>query len=129
MKYLEEHPLPKHVRDTMRLRWMISHWCNYTCDFCGVPVYFTRSQKFGKQAHAFEYYSVDQWLTAFRRIQQDNVAMIITGGETMLDHRNMVPMLNGLIAEERFDLRVYTNAELGHSEVRRVAAGANRFCG
>ncbi len=126
MQYLEQHPLPEHVRNTMRMRWMISYWCNYSCDFCGVPVYFTRSQRFGKQAHAFDYYSVQEWLRAFGRIREERVALAITGGETMLDYRNMVPLLNGLIGQERFDLRIYTNASWDvarYAELKRERMG------
>lgn len=109
MKVFEQIPLPDSLRDSVRIYWMMSEWCNYSCEYCGVPVFFKRSQIRGRQRHAFDHYAVDQWLEAFGRFPQKDISLVITGGEPFLDRKNFPILLKGLLGDGRFHIRVYTN--------------------
>jgi organic radical activating enzyme len=97
---------------------MMTHWCNFSCDFCGVPVFFKRSSTLGKQAHAFDYYSAEEWLRAFSLFPQEEISCIITGGEPFLDRGNFSSLLAGLLDDKRFHLRINTNATWDPSPYR-----------
>jgi hypothetical protein len=73
------NPLPARLQDSAGIYWLMSEWCNYSCDYCGVPVFFKRSPKRGRSNHAFDHYSVEEWLDAFRGFREKDIAMTITG--------------------------------------------------
>ena len=60
-----QYPLTPELQKAIRIYWMISHWCNYQCDYCGVLVFSRRTGE--KQQHAFDHYPVEEWLAAFLR--------------------------------------------------------------
>ncbi len=109
MAVLTDIPLPDHLRDSVRISWLISEWCNYSCDYCGVLVFFKRSPKRGRSNHAFDHYSAQEWLDALRVFPQKEIAMAITGGEPFLDRDNFPALLKGLLDDGRFSLRIFTN--------------------
>jgi hypothetical protein len=102
-------PLPARLQDSVRIYWLMSEWCNYSCDYCGVPVFFKRSPKRGRSNHAFDHYPVGEWLAAFRGFREKDIAMTITGGEPFLDRDNFPALLKGLLDDGRFSLRIFTN--------------------
>jgi organic radical activating enzyme len=112
----ENIPLPSHLHDSARIYWMMSEWCNYGCEYCGVPVFLKRSQARGLQNHAFDHYPVDRWLEGFRKFPQSDISLVITGGEPFLDRNNFPAMLAGLLADGRFQIRVYTNLSWNPSD-------------
>jgi MoaA/NifB/PqqE/SkfB family radical SAM enzyme len=102
-------PLPESVRDSLRIYWMMSQWCNYQCNYCGVPVYSRRPAEKHEQLHAFDQHPVEAWVKAFRRFRQCDITMTITGGEPFLDRKNFRPLLEGLAALEAFTLMIHSN--------------------
>ncbi len=102
-------PLPAHLQKSARIYWLMSEWCNYSCDYCGVPVFFKRSPKRGRSNHAFDHYPVEEWLEAFRRFPETDIAMTITGGEPFLDRDNFPALLKGLLDDGRYSIRIFTN--------------------
>jgi hypothetical protein len=93
------------------LHWLMTEWCHYRCAYC--PQSHDRKAPRGKHtAHAFDNYSVERWLAAFRHhFSSRCLSLKITGGEPMLDRRNMVPLLRGLIALPTLAaVRIDTNA-------------------
>ncbi len=102
-------PLPESVRHALRIFWNISHWCNYQCDYCGVPVFSRRTGE-QRQLHAFDHHTVAEWLEAFGKFPQREIHLSITGGEPFLDRAGFLPLLEGLASMPRFTTQVYTNA-------------------
>lgn len=102
------HPLPEHLKDSVRIAWHISSWCNYSCDYCPVLVFHKRTKK-ARQDHAFDHYSVDQWLSAFARFPQRDILLKITGGEPFLDRENFRAVLQGVLAMPRYSVQIDTN--------------------
>jgi MoaA/NifB/PqqE/SkfB family radical SAM enzyme len=88
---------------------MMSHWCNYSCEYRGVPVFFKRSSSRGPQYHAFDYYPVEKWIEGFRKFPQKDINLTVTGGEPFLDNKNFPHMLQALCDDRRYTLRIYTN--------------------
>jgi len=102
-------PLPEHLLNSVRLSWHLTSWCNYSCEYCGVLIYHKRAKDGKPQAHAFDHYSVEQWLAAFAAFPQEQIYLKITGGEPFLDRANLRELLKGLTAMKRFTMRIDTN--------------------
>lgn len=87
---------PEGEKPIFILRWKLTEWCNYKCPDC--PRGHDRFARKGKYtAHAFDNYPLDKWVNAFsHRFQERRLSLVITGGEPMLDRRNMVPLLKQL---------------------------------
>jgi MoaA/NifB/PqqE/SkfB family radical SAM enzyme len=79
----------------MRVTWMMTNWCNYACSYCGVQT-FSRREAGKTYGHAFDYYSVERWIEAFRKFPQEEIYLKITGGEPFLDRSNIVRLINEL---------------------------------
>jgi organic radical activating enzyme len=112
-------PLPEHLQSAVRIKWTLSHWCNYQCDYCGVPVFSRRDKE--RQPHAFDYYSVQEWLKAFDKFPQDQIRLTVAGGEPFVDRKNVAPMLDGLLSADRYTIEIYTNGfwnPIHYTEVR-----------
>ena len=105
----ERVPLPSHLRNSLRITWHISDWCNYQCAYCAVPVFSRRNTDGTPQWHAFDHYRPEEWLRAFEKFTHEEIALIITGGEPFMDRANFRRILEGLAPQERFIIRVYTN--------------------
>jgi hypothetical protein len=71
-------------------------------------VYLKRSKSGMRQAHAFDYYPVEDWLKALASFPQEKIHLKITGGEPFLDRANMRMLLAG-IDYSRYTLRIDTN--------------------
>lgn len=87
---------PDNGMNTVILRWLITEWCNYKCPYCSQN--HSRFSPKGKYTvHAFDNYPIEKWLQAFyHHSKQFRISLVITGGEPMLDKRNMVPFLKEL---------------------------------
>ena len=118
-----QYPLPVTLRDSARLDWILSYWCNYSCDYCGVPV-FRKRDAGAVQAHAFDYHGVDDWLEAFDRFPQRHILIKLSGGEPFLDHENIISLLKGLVDRKRFEVRIFTNGYWNPERFRSVVASA-----
>ena len=103
------NPLPERLHNAVRITWHITSWCNYSCEYCGVVIFHKRAKDGQRQAHAFDHYSVDRWLDAFRSFPEHEVYLKITGGEPFLDRENFRALLAGLTETRRFTIRIDTN--------------------
>ncbi len=94
------------------IRWMMTEWCNYRCPYCRQTHERRADKGEGMTAHAFDNFPVDEWKHAFDRHFSDHiVSMVITGGEPMVDRKNMGNMLAFLTAKPNVKcLRIDTNA-------------------
>lgn len=91
----------------MRVFWNITHWCNYQCAYCGVPVFSRRTAD--PQLHAFDHYPPEAWANALRSVPSTQVALTITGGEPFVDRKNFLAALRELAADPRFLIQIHTN--------------------
>jgi molybdenum cofactor biosynthesis enzyme MoaA len=104
------HPLPQHLLHSVRIAWHITSWCNYSCDYCPVLVFHKRGRNGDKRDHAFDHYSADEWIEAFRtRFPQQDILLKITGGEPFLDRENFRRILNGVLAMPQWSIQIDTN--------------------
>ncbi len=101
--------VPEDLRDSARIFWMMTEWCNYKCEYCGVQVFLKRSPQNKPQRHAFDHYTAQQWVGAFRKFPQKRFAIEISGGEPFLDHHNFPILLQGLLDDGRYTIRVNSN--------------------
>ena len=93
------------------LRWSMTQWCNYSCIYCTQK--HDRYAEWGKYtAHAFDNYPVEDWGNAFdRHFSNHKLSMVITGGEPLIDYRNMYSFLERLLDNEYLAcVRIDTNA-------------------
>lgn len=102
-------PLPDHLRDSLRINWLISLWCNYSCQYCQVLVFHQRSALRERQAHSFDHHPVEGWLEAIGKFPQRNIHLKITGGEPFLDRKNFLALLNGLAEMKHIRVGIDTN--------------------
>lgn len=96
-----------------RINWYITNWCNYDCPYCTSPIFSKRTE--AKQDHAFDYYSVEQWVSAIAKIRADNVLLHITGGELSLDRKNIADLVSKLTLDGRFEIDIDTNGTFDSS--------------
>jgi hypothetical protein len=72
--------------------WLITHWYNYKCNFCGVDVYNRKFNKGIRQRSAFDYYSPREGLATFdRQFPTKELNLTMTGGEPFMDRRPLPP--------------------------------------
>jgi len=99
-------------KKTILLRWLLTEWCNYRCPYC--PQKHNRYDRLhdNKTAHAFDNYPVDQWINRFEyHFRDSHLSIVLTGGEPMLDVKNMIKLLHYLTTKETVDcIRIDTNA-------------------
>ena len=89
--------------------WEFSNWCNYNCSYCYEP---NHDKKAG---HAFEYYDVETWSSAFKKFDTGlrKIHLVIVGGESFLDVKNMYIMLENLTQMDFIDsIRIDTNGSI-----------------
>jgi organic radical activating enzyme len=107
---------PREGTPAVMLRWLITEWCNFKCSYCFQASHdrFTRKKR-GLTAHAFDNFSVELWLSALERhFSEKRLSLTITGGEPMLDVRNMRILLDRLGASPWcVAIRIDTNASWG----------------
>lgn len=110
MHQVESAWKPENAKPVRLIRWMLTEWCNYRCPYC--PQNHDRNNIVnGHQSHAFDNFPVEKWIEAFQRqLSTCRIALVITGGEPMLDRKNMVPLLQELCGMDGIDnIRIDTN--------------------
>lgn len=103
---------PKYGKQGILLRWLISEWCNYRCPYCPQTHDRRADKGNGKTAHAFDNFSLATWLEAIdRHFEPYRLSLVLTGGETMLDRKNVGALINHLTAKQSVEcIRIDTNA-------------------
>jgi len=96
-------------------RWLVTEWCNNDCHYCSQVHTRKRIIKKGPRkfyAHAFDNHPVETWIDAFKRLGQGRkLVLTITGGEPMLDQKNMVRFISEMVSAESVEnIRIDTNA-------------------
>lgn len=98
------------------VRWFLTEWCNYACQYCPQPHGRRRiiAEREGKTfyAHAFDNYSRNMWLSAFKKLaEKHRLSITITGGEPFLDQENMLPFFTEITSLKAVEnIRIDTNA-------------------
>jgi len=93
------------------VRWLMTEWCNYQCPYC--PQTHDRfAVKDAFTAHAFDNHPLARWIEAFdRHFSGNRLSLVITGGEPMLDARNMPRLISHFVQQEYVAcVRIDTNA-------------------
>lgn len=101
--------LPEQVRGKARINWHVTAWCNYSCEYCPVTVFHTRSKTGQAQVHSFDHYSVEQWLGALRGFPQEEIHLKMSGGEPFLDRQNFRDLLLGLRDMQQMRIGIDSN--------------------
>ena len=101
--------LPEALRDSIRIDWHLTSWCNYRCDYCPVDVFHQRSRSRRKQAHSFDHYPVEKWLEALQQFRYGTIYLNLGGGEPFLDRRNLHRLLSGLLSRSEIQPTINTN--------------------
>jgi organic radical activating enzyme len=103
---------PKLGLSTTLLRWTMTEWCNFNCAYC-YQVHARRAPVAGGFTnHCFDNFPVERWMKQFEHhFAKERLSLVITGGEPMLDARNMNIFL-GFLAQAPWvaSVRVDTNA-------------------
>ena len=94
------------------IRWRVTEWCNYACRYCSQEHGRFVDRGDGFTSHAFDNFSVEQWISAFsRHFGGHRLSITLSGGEPFLDRKSMIPMLNFLSGMEGTEcIRIDTNA-------------------
>lgn len=113
------------MKEIRVVRWLMSMWCNYKCWYCRQD--HRRDSTFGPadavwsdadsgarptgRAHWADNRSPLEWLSAFKdRFYAYRTVFTLTGGEPMLDLKNMSVLLPGLLCEDYVEaVRIDTN--------------------
>src|SRR5271155_1369957 len=104
--------LPENGKPAVLLQWLFSEWCNYRCPYCPQTHDRWAPKGVDKTAHAFDNYPLEAWIGAIERHFNDHrLSLVLTGGEPMLDRKNMMRLLNHLSAMDNVErIRIDTNA-------------------
>lgn len=98
-------------QNAVLLRWYLTEWCNYSCPYCPQDHSRARVKDDGSSFHCFDNYSPRRWVDALDRALQDKVlALTISGGEAMLDVKNMHEFLSLILLKKNVaNVRIDTN--------------------
>jgi organic radical activating enzyme len=102
---------PEKEARVVLLRWLVTTWCSYSCPYCN-QTHDRYAPKGKYTAHAFDNFSLPEWIEAFmRHFSKKRLSLVMTGGEPMLDRKNMVPLLKTLTNMPNVEcVRIDTNA-------------------
>ena len=102
---------PAGGKPAVLVRWMMTEWCNYSCSYCPQTHGRWAEKGDGLTAHAFDNFPLDQWLEAFERhFASYRLSLVITGGEPMVDRKNMIAFLKHMSAQSFVEcIRIDTN--------------------
>ena len=103
---------PESRAAAMIIRWRVTEWCNYACEYCHQERGRFVDRGNGLTSHAFDNFPVAEWQSAFsRHFDGYRLSLTITGGEPFLDRPAMVAMLNFLTGLPGTEcIRIDTNA-------------------
>ena len=87
---------PEGGPNLIHILWLMTTRCNYRCPYC------MQWSKGKKRQHAFDRAPVEKWLESFERhfSMENNLSLLITGGEAMIDPENIIPFLETLSNKE-----------------------------
>lgn len=104
--------LPESGPRVALVRWFVSEWCNYRCPYCPQTHERRAPKGNGFTAHAFDNFPVEEWQDGFdRHFDDQRLSLVITGGEPMVDRKNMAKMLAHLTNKPNVEcIRIDTNA-------------------
>jgi hypothetical protein len=103
---------PKDGVPVVLLSWVLTNWCNYRCPYCPQTHERRTPKGDGMTAHAFDNFPLSQWQEAFdRHFAGYRLSLVISGGEPMVDRKNVLALLNFLSAKKTVEcIRIDTNA-------------------
>ncbi len=103
---------PKSGTPAVLVRWLMTEWCNYRCPYCPQTHDRRAPKDGGMTAHAFDNFPLERWLDAFdRHFNNSRLSLVLTGGEPMVDRKNMLAFLNHMSSKARVEcIRIDTNA-------------------
>jgi hypothetical protein len=83
--------------DRVLVRWMMTQWCNYSCWYCRQD--HSRKQEYkGRAGHWADNASPLAWFQAFdKHFSKARLTLLMTGGEPMLDRKNVFCLYQMLI--------------------------------
>lgn len=113
---------PQNGPVTTLMRWTMTEWCNFNCPYC-YQVHDRRAAVGGGLTnHCFDNFPVEKWMHQFEHhFSKKKLALILTGGEPMLDSKNMNVFLNFLgAAPWCTSIRIDTNASWVPSKFKDV---------
>ncbi len=98
-------------QDAILLRWYLSEWCNYSCPYCSQDHSRGRANDDGFSVHCFDNYPPRDWADAIDRAFHDKeLALTLSGGEAMLDVKNMHEFLSIILQKKNVsNIRIDTN--------------------
>lgn len=102
---------PQEGKPTYIIRWLMTEWCNYACSYCSQN-HNRHALINGYTAHAFDNHPLEKWIDGFKRhFSTRQLSLVITGGEPMLDQKNMIPLLTKLTSMPTVEcIRIDTNS-------------------
>lgn len=103
---------PQGEAPTTYLRWIMTEWCNFNCAYCD-QIHPRRATKPGGFTnHCFDNFPVERWMRQFEyHFSKQRLALVLTGGEPMLDAKNVNTFLEFLTAAPWVSsIRIDTNA-------------------
>jgi hypothetical protein len=103
---------PKDGMPVVLLSWVVTNWCNYRCPYCPQTHDRRAAKGDGMTAHAFDNFPLQQWQEALdRHFAGYRLSLVISGGEPMVDRKNVPALLNFLSAKSTVEcIRIDTNA-------------------
>ncbi len=112
---------PSRSKSRIILRWCMTEWCNYNCIYC--PQEHSRDRIRGSfRAHCFDNYTPVEWIRAIdRAFKMKEVAVTISGGEPMLDMKNMSSFLKMLLTRTYINnVQITTNMAWNPSSIENL---------
>lgn len=90
----------------------MTEWCNFACAYCSQNHDRRAALYGGLGNHSFDNFPVERWMAQFERhFGKGKLCLVLTGGEPMLDARNMNVFLDFLAkADWCTSVRIDTNA-------------------
>jgi len=108
-------------KNALLLRWFMTDWCNYSCPYCIQE--HSRNRKYEDyMVHAFDNKTPKEWVSGITKIFASNrLALTITGGEPMLDQKNMKSFLSLILRKNFMDnIRIDTNLSWNPQTIKNL---------
>lgn len=89
------------------VRWHMTEWCNYNCSYCPQD----HGRRTGRLGHWTDNKPVEDWLAALKfHFNQYKLSLLISGGEPMIDYKNLHVLVSSLLEEDYVDaIKIDTN--------------------
>ncbi len=113
-------------KDRRTVRFTATQWCNYGCSYCG-QTHDRKAMYKGSPAHFADNRPWQDWALAFReRFSAYRTSFHVTGGEALLDVKNMLPLVQDLVkwvdhidfdSNATFDPKHYADLDMAKVEL------------